>query len=550
MNRDTPVSTPLGERLLLALCLAIAVAPLLSSAANALIWDDVYFWNLSDRPDLGELLCSTFWGGSEQLSQRLSDFWRPLTSIVLWISGGLFGDWGGGYHLVSALCSLFAAGSLLALLLRLLPGEDGRRAAPWLALLFLAHPLNAEMMLLVVNLADYLVLGFLLLQIRLLLPPSRERRGALALAGTALCAALACAAKELGALAAAAPLAAWALSRDRGDDIPARSLLGPLPWAASALPVIAVLAARQAVIASAGGDPWSSGVSSFSWEVPLLAWGDALRSMLLPLPRGAHVYVNAEQIAPWVLGAAAWCGLIALVVWRAAGRRRPTTGVAGLLLALALLLPSLLAVDLSEGAWRLPTRYYAPPLAGLLIAIAPLASRRWQSGARIAAPVAVVLLASLSWVRISQGRDNVTFFAAEAGYHPESLFDLYNLAEFQCESRRFEQARRTLKRIEAHPRAGSPQVRALLLGSRAKLALLADGDLERATRLLEQSLRLEPSDLTHVLMLAEARARAGRPDQSAAILRRALQAPWFADERAETIRRHLRRYAADEDTER
>lgn len=550
MNRKTPIEPPPWERALLALCLAIAVAPLLSSAANDLIWDDVYFSNLDERLGPGELLLSTFWGGSEQLSQRLSDFWRPLTSIIVWISGGLFGDWGGGYHLVSALCSLFAAGSLLALLLRLLPGEDGRRVAPWLALLFLAHPLDAELMLLAVNLSDYLVLGFLLLQIRLLLPVPGGRHSASALLGTALCAGLACAAKELGVLAAAAPLAAWALCRGRGDDIPARVLLGPLPWIASALPVVSLLAARQAVIASAGGNPWSSGVSSFSWEVPLLAWGDALRSMLLPLPRGAHVYIRAGEIAPWVLGAAAWCGLIALVIWRAVGRRRPTIGIAGLLLALALLLPSLLAVDFSEGAWRLPTRYYTPPLAGMLIAIAPVASRRWRSGVRIAAPVTVLLLASLSWVRISEGRDNVTFFAAEAGYHPDSLFDLYNLAEFQCEARRFEQARRTLERIEAHPRAGTPRVRALLLGGRAKLALLAEGDLERATRLLEQSLRLEPSDLTHVLMLAEARARAGRPGQAAAILRRALEAPWFRDERAETIRRRLRRYAAGEEIER
>jgi hypothetical protein len=43
----------------------------------------------------------------------------------------------------------------------------------------------------------------------------------------------------------------------------------------------------------------------------------------------------------------------------------------------------------------------------------------------------------------------------------------------------------------------------------------------------------------NLLTLAEARSRAGRPDQAVALLEEALASPWFRDRRREEIERQI-----------
>ena len=60
-----------------------------------------------------------------------------------------------------SLAALAAAAALARLFSRLAGGEEAARLGPWLALLFVAHPLCAEVLCLVSNAADHLALLFL-----------------------------------------------------------------------------------------------------------------------------------------------------------------------------------------------------------------------------------------------------------------------------------------------------------------------------------------------------------------------------------------------------
>ncbi len=533
------------EGLPLGLAILAALVPLAGTLVNGLLWDDVYFVDpATGVDDIGRLpsaLVVPFWDGSSYLALRLTDFWRPLTTAAIRLTGALAGTTPLAFHILSVLAAL-AAGAALYRLVRLVAPRGDSRTAAWVAVLFVAHPLCIEVALMAVNAADHLAFAFLALQVGFLIRWYREGRGAgllLLAAGAGLAA---CAGKELGVLAAGAPIAAFAFLRAGGRPLPVRVLTRAGPWLASIAPVTIYLAARIAVISAAGRDPLSLGRSDFSFEVVVLGAGQLLRAAFVPAGHGLFLSVPPGDGIGWGAATAAWIGLFLAVALEARRRRRPGFVSTGVVLALALAIPSLLAVDFSEEAWRFPVRYYHLPLAGLLIAALPAIDGLVRRRLQLALGAAVVLLALAGWVRAGEGRDNAALFEAEAGHHPQSLFALVNLAEFQCEARRFDAARRTLDLIDSHPLSTSAEAGSMAHTTRAKIAMLERGDAEEATRHLEQALVLVPEDLVNVLLLAEARARAGHPEQAVRVLEKALVAPWFRDQRARTIESHLRRY--------
>lgn len=545
MNESGDPRSRLGPRLILATCLVLCAAALLPVLGNDLIWDDEFLVlgakGLGDPAYLGAALSRPFWQNSTFVADVLHDYWRPVTTLVLWIGGFVFDDWAPGFHLISLLAAIAAAAAFFALARRLV-GADRWQVAAWLALIFLMHPLGAEVLCLVANVSDHLCFAFLALAVMLFVDEN-ERGGArwrLPLAG--LCALLACGSKELGVVAAAAPLAAWLLRRTVDPTLGRRLLLRPQIWAASIVPVSAYLALRHLVTTSAGfGMTYLPDAGSYAWAV-FLGLGQAVRQIVVPVPGGANTYIEGDSALPIAIAALSWLAVAALLAWTAFRARSWRLPAVGVLLALALLLPSLLSADRYGHALRFPTRYFHLPLAGALIAALPFAVRAWDRILRLAAPVLVSLLALLSWMRIGEWTDSVSFFHAEATYHPQSPPDLLNLVRAMTSAHAFDEAEKVLDRADALPLARDPSLQAKLLNDRAAISLLRDGDVELASRQLQVALQLEPSDLANVLDLAAIRKNAGRPDQAIIVLEKALASPWFHDYRRAAIEERLERY--------
>jgi tetratricopeptide (TPR) repeat protein len=232
--------------------------------------------------------------------------------------------------------------------------------------------------------------------------------------------------------------------------------------------------------------------------------------------------------------------------WRLARRRPLGLAATGVLLALALLLPSLLGVVRSADgdALRIPTRYFHLPLAGVLLSLLPAATRLWSRGLRYAAPAVIALLCLLSWMRAEQWQDEISFFTAEAAYHPDSSTDSLNAVARLTRAHAFGAAAAELDRAESLPGADAPRTRSRALSERAAILVLRDGDVEGATRLLERAIAAWPGDLGNLLDLASVRMTAGHPEQAVELLDGALASPLFRDRRRAEIEARRRKYLA------
>jgi hypothetical protein len=532
------------NRLIFVLTSLVAATAILQVLGNDLVWDDrfliTHFKGLGDPSRLWDILTSPFWDNSTYVASKLTDFWRPLTTLLLWIVGFFFGNWAPAYHGISVISLLVAVLSLIALIKRLIP--DNKSVAPWLGLVFLVHPLSAEVLCMVVNTADHLAFAFLTLQVVTLYDvftrPHKWYRYPMA----ALWGLLACLSKEIGILTAATPVAVWLLVRSTKPDHPLKILVRPAQWLVSLTPAAVYMVMRYLVITTAGREQTLQQSAHFTWKVVFLGVGQAMDRIIVPIPRGAHTFVGDGDLTPWIVSGLCWAGIIALTAWVVVKRRFPGSAWTGCVFFLLLAMPSLLAVDISEGSLRFPTRYFHLPLAGLLIAISPFAVRNWSRGLRLIAPIFVCLLALLSWIRISEWNDQVAFFAAETDHRPDSLFNLINLSQVLVESHAFTDAEEVLARIESHPDSGFDKIKATVYDTRAKIVMIRDGDVNTATRHVEAALRYRPDNLTYVLDLCTLRAGAGYPDQAITILRKALDSPWFHDSRRKVIELHLIKY--------
>ncbi|MFO8070460.1 MAG: hypothetical protein R6V85_01180 [Polyangia bacterium] len=535
------------DLLLFCLAAAITALALLRALGNDLVWDDRFLIlgaeELGETARLHEILTTPFWQNSSHVAELLLDYWRPLTTLALWTGAAAFGDWAPGFHLISLLAALGAA-LLLARLMRLAIGEP-HLAVRWLAVLFLAHPLAAEVICLTANLADHLVLIFASAAVIAVYEAARAARPARRLsllAAAGLACACACASKELGLVAVLAPAAAFALRRCVDRRAPFRELLAPGAWIAVAAPAAAYLVSRHLVLDSAAGASGAlPGISDYL-RTAFFGLGEALASIFVPIPSGARVSVEVSNPVAIGLAALAWGAVLALFFRSVFRRRLAEPPLIGVSIAVALLLPSLLAVESTETSIVFPRRYFHPPLAGILVCILPFAVRRWRAGARYVLPLLVSLLALLSWIRVDEWSDNVSFFQAEAHYNPDSAEARLSYARSLTRARSFDRAERLLDEVDEMPAAQQPRLRVELLNERAALKMLRDGDTRSAARLLERALVLDPTDLGSVLDLASVHATAGRPGRAARILRTALRSPWFRDHRRAEIEARLRRY--------
>lgn len=543
--KQTARRASLAQWTIFALGVAVCATTQLQVLGNDLIWDDEFLIlgaeHFGNTDQLWSTLSRPFWQNSNYLSDLLHDYWRPVTTLAIWLAGLLGADWAPGFHALSLLAGIGAALSFYGIAGRIV-GSANRWVARWLALIFLIHPLAAEVSCLVANSADHFCFSFLALSVLLFLSELDSGGGRWKLPLAGLLALLACGSKELGVVVAAAPITAWLLRKTVDPTIPARLLLRPQIWSAALLPVATYLVLRHLVTTKAGHvETQLPDIAFYVWTA-FLGVGQALRQIVVPIPSGAYAYLKEDHVLPIAIAAFSWLAIFGTAFWTAYRTRAWKLPLVGLLVALALLLPSLLSADRFGYALRFPTRYFHLPLAGALIAFLPFAIRVWDRGLRLAVPLIVGLLALLSWIRIDEWHDSVRFFRAEATYHPESAPDRLNLVRALTNAGAFDAAEKVIESIDELPGARDKAIQTKLLNDRAAIALLRDRDVEGASKLLELALTISPGELENVLDLSSMRVAAGRPDQAVIILEKALDSPWFRDYRRSSIERRLARY--------
>jgi hypothetical protein len=527
----------------LAIGLAAFLAAALPVLGNGFVWDDVYlvsvFKGLGDRGQLALTFTKPFWENSGTYALSNDVYWRPLTSFCMWLTGAAFGRSPVAFHALSLIALCCASLALYTLARRLLPNPSLGPAAAWIALAFAAHPLGAEVLCLVGNTSDHLAFAFLALETAVFFDALRGRRSLrFALPAGAVLGFLACSSKELGVVSALAPLAALLLSSAVEAPCPPRGRLMPWLLTAAVVPVAAFLGLRALVLGAVAAvhvDP----------KMPLLvfvAFGQSILRAFAPLGPGLVISIDEGEPLSLVMGAVG-AGLLSIAAWRAIHvRRRPSLALIGLLVALALLVPSLLAAKTGDGTLEIPTRYLHLPLAGLLLAALPAVASRMRL-LKLLGPLVVILFATISFVRVREWRNDLVFWAAEAEHDPQSPMAGINLALALLDRRAFDAAGYVLDRTEAMHGLSRAHL-SCVYSVRAGIARERDHDLERTSALLRTALTLMPWNYDAVVVLAETRSMAGRPDHAATILEKALGAPWFDNRQKQALGVLLDRYRA------
>ncbi len=319
---------------------------------------------------------------SERLMDGLyphGDFYRPLLNLSVAFDYALWGTLPFGYHLTDLLLLLLTCGAVFAVGRRLL-GD------PWAALaacaLFALHPLHFESLPVTARRGDALAGLFTLLALWSL-PRGAGRRGWAA----AVCALLAAASKESGALAA--PLLVLLAFAEGTGSAGARARAA-LRAGAPALALLACfLAARIGVLGGMGGHLGTSRAAGAE-RAPGLALL-FVPALLVPQPAGAV----PGQVG---LALAVLLGLVLAIFARRSLRVRRVLWVPGAWAA-GLLVLSGVSGDVAP--WYAPTLLPAYALVfGVLIAGLRRASRTAGKTARAAGATFALLLA-LSPLRYS-----------------------------------------------------------------------------------------------------------------------------------------------------
>ncbi len=403
----------------------LALLPHLRGVRNGFVYDDFRF--VSENGGVQtlahplELVTSI-----ERMSTpRDNDIWRPLRTLGFALQHAIGCAQGDGphdcrdatvYHATSLLLFLLLVRGLIALAQRTTGCSLGVACAG--GLLFGVHPLTVESVAWLSSQGDLLAaLGVV---------------GTLLLASTRPLAAVGVALLALLSKESALPLVgALALLHARRDALPVRRGV----VVAAALATLLYLVARQHLL----GRELDFSPAGFSQEAaPLAARAAtaarnflfALRLFLVPWPLSIDYDHSSYEPRAWFQSAGFVLGALALlagaaitVAMRAARPRAPL--LAPLLFAILFFVPTcgLFVVMKSPIA----DRYLLLPTAGAALLAAAVGARAFQPGrlpAR-AAPwvtgLAALVLATLTWQRTADFRDDATLWRAELVHHPASL---------------------------------------------------------------------------------------------------------------------------------
>jgi protein O-mannosyl-transferase len=402
---------------------------------KAVVRDDARIQSLARFP---EIFTTNYFGGRLETGQN----YRPLDLASFAADFALFGKWSPGYHIVNVL--LHAADTLL-LVAVLGAWGFSETVAGTAGLLFAVAPIHVEAVTSIVGRAELLSALFVLLMLRF------AGRGRVVWA---------CLFYLFGVLtkesAAVAPALLFLLDALRQEGSLARrgwALLRrhPLRYLVYVLPLGAVLAIRRIVLGVLVARPGSV----FELENPLVAvpflWrvGNAAVVQLRYLGRSIFpLYLSADESA-WALPRLApgeplfWAALAALALLFVAAvalfGRRPGVGFGVLFFVVAGL--STANVFFITGTIMAERVMYLPS-AGVFVAVAAVAFRRWPSWESVPRScaallaIALLLLAARTVLRNAVWQSDETLFASMLSSVPGSAKGHYDFAYAEADRRK------------------------------------------------------------------------------------------------------------------
>ena len=512
------IGSPRSDRFRSRARLAVLLFPLLlyaGSLGHGFLIDDETIVRSNTRlsQDQGP---GAIFGRPEQFADFTLPYYRPLTNLSYWLDSRLWDSKPAGFHLTSWL--LHAGNSLLVFETALSLG--GQPLPALLAgLLFAAHPMHSESVVMVQGRTDLLATLFLLLSLlafrRALRPAAGGGLPAAAASYLCLAAALLC--KETAAvwpLLAAGLL--WADASPAGVAPPRRRwalLAGGLGVLAAVLLLRGVVLGHLAPVELPRPDTARLALAaitltSYLW---LLLWPfsftflrplSAPTGLLEPRALGALLLVSA------VLG-----GLVLL------GRRHRLAAL-GVVWTLVPLLPVLNLFPIP--GFSLAERYLYLPSVGFCLLLADGGARMLAAGRRPAVQRAVLLLALALLIaytvaiqtRIAEWADPLRVYESMAARAPTSFFAQGKLGlEYQ-------RAGRLAEAVAALARARDLEPANPVAWNNLGVALAAAGRLEEAREAYRRAVALRPDyakahqNLGHVL-----NALGDRPGAEAAFSR-------------------------------
>jgi tetratricopeptide (TPR) repeat protein len=404
------------------LAIALLVIALVHAAAlgGEFVYDDLLLVGqnpaLRSLARLPEALGAAYWGFLDADSAARIGYWRPLTTVALFLGHQLGGGSPAGFHAVSLLLHLAASAAVFVLARKL---SGGAWIALATALLFGLHPVQVEAVAWISAVNDPLQALCVLLGLIAFL---RWREGGSEGVPKVTCACLALAllAKESGA--ALVPLA-LVVDLSRGRRLQ--------PFARAYAPLVLVGVGYWLTRALVFGH-WAGGfdrITSYLYldfvrsltiraellggAFELLAWPAQLSLFREVRPEVGAADSVVVRAFLWIL---AWAALVALAAFR-----RSPKALAALLLIPAALVPVLIRFE-SIGRFPLSERFLYLSVAGLALLVALALARLPRVLGVLGVGVLAVVFGLRSHARIGFWKDELTLFRHAVAASPESLY--------------------------------------------------------------------------------------------------------------------------------
>ena len=442
--------------------------------------------------------------------------WHPVTWISHAIDYGLFGDWPGGHHFMSAGLHLLNSVLLLWVLKRLT-----HRVMPsaFVAALFALHPLHVESVAWISERKDVLSASFLLLTIWAYIR-YREKKTVAAYLWVASFFALGLMAKPMLVTVPALLLLLdfWPLKHITHAKAIPRAVVEKLPLFALSAACAAITLRVQAT----GGALKTLDLFPLSDRIANALWATCAYLGKTVWPRDLAVFypfVPGNVSVTMALFAAAL--LLGVTGWTLYERARRPYLLVGWLWYLGTLLPVIGIVQV--GAQSMADRYTYIPLIGIFIAFAWFVDdgmRRSQRRTQAAATVACALLVALAYlssVQLDHWRNTRTLFAhAIQVTGPNPIAHAQLGYAFSAEER-FDDAIAHFEAVVAL-QPESARARNDLAGAYA-----ANGQMPEAAFQFEAACTLAPDNPNVFVNLARIQAQQGNLDAAIRTLRQALE---------------------------
>ncbi|HTF89436.1 MAG TPA: tetratricopeptide repeat protein [Planctomycetota bacterium] len=388
-TRDAPPDAiPLARRALALALLTLAVcAALWPMLRGEFVYDDL--WLVAQNPNLASFgqmwhsLGDSYWDFLDARSSRYVGYWRPFTTLALYLGHALGGGWPPAFHALSLALHVAAVALVFALAWRL---TRDLAIAFLVALLFGLHPVQVEAVAWISSINDPLQTVFGLGSLLAFVAWRERGSSGLPLLSAALF--IGALLSKESAIAMLPLLFVIDLGRRpaAGTNEPLWRSLRPFvrPYATMLAAFALYYAARVVVFGDilAGFERTTGQLGlttgrEISLRVELFGGGLALMAW----PQHLNLFRDTRPEIAWD-DAALWTGVVCIAIWTVlaiwAWRRRARTILAGLLVIPAALLPAMLRIE-ALGRFSLSERYLYFGVFGfalfLVSAVAQLATR-------------------------------------------------------------------------------------------------------------------------------------------------------------------------------